>query len=634
MTSQLRFRAALGLLAIAVLLAGALNGCEQFTSPSPFPATASPTSTRSTVQVSPVAPAGGPAVQIVVSLEENGYAHLFLFSPATSSFTRLTYGQWSDITPALSPDGKTVAFASDRGGHWDLYTLDLQTGQLAQLTNTPEYDSSPTWSPDLAWIAYETYRNGNLDIAILSLADPAKTPILLTDDPATEYSPAWAPNGREIAFVSSSGGNADIWLADLNKTDGRFTNVTNSPNAQESHPVWSPDGSRLAWSSSSQTTDYDGIYVWDAGEPEKPANWIGSGSWPAWSPAGDQIVTMVNAASQELLTAYNLQGQPVFLPTMLPGHMRGLMWLGRAVQPPLPGTLQDAAAQTPAALVQGVITPEAGVPAQRWYVVPLQDVDAPYPQIHALASQPFTALRQRVIKDAGWDALASLENAYVPLTTALDPGLQQDWLYTGRAFAVNSLMVNAGWMTVAREDAATQTYWRIYLRTQNQDGSQGEPIEGAPWDLNARYALDPSKYEAGGDNAPVPSGYWIDLTSLAAAYGWSRLPALPNWRNYYSGARFTEFAFTGGLDWYSAMLQLYPSDALLTPTPLLPPTATPSRTPIPTSTPVPTRTSGPSPTASNTPPPSATPTPRPPTSTPLPTSTPPTIIPTFPTPTP
>jgi TolB protein len=313
------------------------------------------------------------------------------------------------------------------------------------------------------------------------------------------------------------------------------------------------------------------------------------------------------------------------LPTPLPGHVRGLLWPQPELTKTLPAPLRAAAVETALPYEGAAVTPEEGVPGKRWYLVSLDEVEAPFPQLHALADQSFTALRKRVIAETGWDALASLENAYIPLTTALDPGLDHDWLYTGRAFAINSLMVNAGWMAVTREDVGAQTYWRLYLRAKDQDGSKGRPLETPPWDLNARYALDPTKYEAGGDYVPVPGGYWVDFTSLAAAYGWQRLPALTNWRNYYSGARFSEFVLTGGLDWYSAMLELYPSEALLTPTAVLPPTSTPSRTPVPT------RTPGPSPTASNTPLP---PTPRPPTSTPLPTSTPPTIIPTFPSPTP
>jgi TolB protein len=227
-----------------------------------------------------------------------------------------------------------------------------------------------------------------------------------------------------------------------------------------------------------------------------------------------------------------------------------------------------------------------------------------------------------VIDEAGWDVLASLSNAFVPLTTSLDPGLGEDWLYTGRAFALNPLMSNAGWMVAIRQDYGTQTYWRLYLRTLLQDGSQGEPLHDPPWDLAARYELDPFAYEQGGKYAAVPSGYWLDFTALARQYGWQRIPSLPNWRTYYSGARFTEFALTGGLDWYSAMLEIYPSDVLVTPTHVSPPSATPTATPVPTRTPIPTRT--PRPTVTPSPTRTSSPTPTlPPTITPSPTLTPP-----------
>lgn len=561
---------------------------------------------------------------VVLSIQENGYAHLFVAIPGEMDLTRITSGDWNDITPALSPDGSRIAFASNRDGFWDIYILDLQTGGIQRLTETEAYDASPTWSPDLAWIAYTTYVDDNLEIAIYSLNDPAQGQIVLTDDPASDHSPAWAPNGRQIVFVSNRSGNSDVWLADLDRTDAsRFTNISNSPQSAEAHPAWSADGARLAWSSESQTVGYSGIYIWDAATPDRPATWIGDGDWPAWNTIGDQIIALLDGPNQEYLTAYTTDGKLLLAPFTLPGHARGLIWPNVSLSDPLPAAYQQAAALTPSALWSPIITPAPDVPNQRWYLVDLPDVQAPYPQLHDLVDESFAALRQRVTDATGWDALAGLENAFVPLTSSLDPGYSEDWLYTGRAFAINSLMTNAGWMTAVREQVGSETYWRLYLRAQRQDGSLGEPLQNPPWDLNARYELDPRSYEAGGKYAPVPSGYWVDVTSLAAAYGWQRLPALPNWQNYYAGARFTEFALTSGLDWYAAMLELYPPEILVTPTRVLPPTVTPSRTPKPTSTPGPSRT----PRATGSP--TSTRTPRPPTSTPLPTSTPPTVIPTF-----
>lgn len=561
---------------------------------------------------------------IILSMEENGYAHLFLTIPGELPPTRLTSGDWNDTTPSLSPDGTRLAFASDRDQYWDIYLLDLQTGGTQRLTNTPQYDASPTWSPDLAWIVYETYEGDNLEIALYSLTDPSEGPILLTDHPSADTSPAWSPNGRQIAFVSNRSGNNDIWLADLDRTDAsRFINLSNTPRASENHPVWRTDANQLAWASEAQDFGLSGIYIWDGRQPALPARWIGDGDWPAWSRRGEELVVALNGPNNQYLTSYDLTGRLLLPPAALPGLTRGLIWPHLHLPDPLPEAYQQAAQVTPNSVWAPAVTPAADVPNRRWYVVPLSNVQAPFPQLHDLVDESFVALRQRVIMEAGWDALASLENAFVPITSSLDPGYGEDWLYTGRAFMINSLMVNAGWMAAVREEVGAKTYWRLYLRAQQQDGSQGEPIRNPPWDLNARYDLDPRSYEAGGEYVSVPGGYWVDFTALAAAYGWNRLPALPNWRTYYAGTRFTEFVLTGGLDWYSAMLELYPPEVLVTPTRLLPPSPTASRTPIPSSTP------GPSRTPRDTLTPSLTATPRPPTSTRTPSPTPPTVIPTF-----
>jgi TolB protein len=564
---------------------------------------------------------------------------LWSFDLLSSSLTRLTTGDQNDISPSIASDGHSVAFASDRSGFWDLYVMDLRDGSTKQITETPEYDGSPAWSPDMAWLAYETLSDGQLDISMLSMTDVNAEPVLLTADPASDHSPAWSPDGRRLAFISNRTGDADVWLADLNEAADRFTNISQTPQAAESHPAWRSDGSQLAWSSRPQGTGTSGVYVWDTTRSLVAATWIANGFWPAWDAKGDGMAAVLESPTQQLISVFTLSGTPLILPSHLAGVLRGLAWSRQPLAQPLPKALQLAQGTIPTVVTPSVVAPP-DVPSERWYIVPMEDVQASSAGLHALVEPSFTQLRQRVIREAGWDALASLENAFVPFTTPLEPGLEQDWLYTGRAFAINTLMLNAGWMAVQREDIGDGTYWRVFIRVRNQDGSQGIPLRDPPWDLNTRYQLDPRAYEAGGSYAPVPPGYWLDLTSLAQAYGWQRLPAIAPWRTYYSGARFTEFVNTGGLDWYSAMLELYPPEALITPTAVLPPTITPSRTPRPTatdtatSTPRNTLTPSITPTASVTRTPSITPTPLPPSHTPPPSPTPPTVIPTFPTSTP
>ncbi len=579
-------------------------------SSTPQPASISPTESPITITSGEV---------ILLSMEENGYAHFFLYTPEGQPILRLTTGDWNDIAPALSPDGTQAAFVSDRSGYWDIYILTLATGEIQQITNSPAYDSAPTWSPDRQWLAYETYDGNDIEIAAIQLTAPENPPIFLTDNPAADTSPAWSPQGRQIAFVSNRGGDPDIWLADLDRSDeGRFTNLSNTNFAAERHPQWAEN--RLLWIAEAQGVNVGGAYIWDADQPERPARWSADADWAAWSPSREKLVTILNGPNVDYFSASSLDGGLPLSPRPLPGLVRGLLWLTLDLPAP-PETYRAASAVTPPALWSPEMTPLAEGPTQRQRLVNLPNVQSPYPQLQDQVDEAFAALRQRVIEETGWDALASLQNAFVPLTSPLDPGLGDDWLYTGRAFALNSLLTNAGWMVSVREEVGQQTFWRIYLRAQNQDGSQGQPLREAPWDLSARYNLDPQAYDQGGAFAPIPNGYWVDFTALARAYGWERQPSLPNWRTYFGGTRFTEFALTGGLDWYSALLEIYPPEALITPTPRLPPTLTPTLTPVPTITSGPSPTPSITPSPTNTLPPTATNTPIP-SPTPIPSNTP------------
>lgn len=600
------------ILSLAVLISLLLGGCLQPEVQDPTV----PVEEAAALQDTPAPPPVDPASEVVfLSVEENGYAHLFLFRSLTSEMMRISLGDWNDTAPAFNPERTRLAFASDRDGDWDLYVMDLKTGEVRQVTNSLQYDSAPSWSPDGQWLAFETYQNENLEIAVVNVDSGEIVP--LTQHPASDHSPAWAPDGRNVAFISNRGGDSDVWLANLDLAgDERYTNLSNTPFASENNPLWNRNGTQLLWSSISQTVGFSGLYIWNAATPDRSAYWVGDGGIGTWNEAANQVMAAVSGPNQTFLTSYNLEGDILLSSISLSGRVRGMTWGSAPLPNPLPDSWTQAASQPLTALWAPVVTPAGDVPNQRWTVVSIGDVQAPFPQMHDLVDESFNSLRQRVSNETGWDALASLENAFVPLTTSLEPGLDDDWLYTGRAFAINSLMANAGWMVSLREDIGAQTYWRVYIRCAVQDGSMGEPIHNAPWNLNARYDLDPRTYEQGGDYAPVPAGYWVDITALSQAYGFERLPSLPTWRTYYKGARFTTFAQTGGLTWYQAMRELYPVEALITPTKVLAPTFTPTSTPTLTPSKVPTRTPRMTFTPSLTP--TITSTPLPPTSTPTP----------------
>lgn len=548
-----------------------------------------PTQTPYIITATPETGATTPAAQgtFFLSLADAGYFHLFAYSPQTLPLTRLTTNAWDDITPVLSPDGRLLAFASNQNGYWDLYLLVLATGELTRLTDTPEYDAAPSWSPDGAYITYESFQNGDLNVFVRSLTDSAQV-YNLAQEKASESSPVWSPRGRQIAYISNRSDEPEVWIADLDLSgDDRFFNVSRSPLSVESHPAWSPDGNQLAWSSTDLASGLTGIYVWDARNPNALARRIGSGDWPVWQDNGN-LAASLNTPSQTFLTGYNVNGIINIAPMLLPGPANGLAFGNTTAA--LPGPFQQISKITPAELYKTTITLIPVTLPGRSSLASLKSVKAPFPQLHELAVNSFQALRSQVALKTGWDSLASLENAYVPLTTPLAPGLGEDWLYTGRAFTINPALIQAGWMAIIREDFGQETYWRIFLRTTAQDGSQGVPLTQVPWDFNAR-TEDSISYENGGRLAKsIPSGYWFDLTTLAVQYGWVRLPALTDWRTYYAGARFNELVFTQGLDWRTAMLQLYPPEILVTPTVVIPPTRTPTPTSMWYQSPTPTST--------------------------------------------
>ncbi len=535
---------------------------------------------------------------LLLSMSEGGYAHLFIYNPQDNAFIRLTSGAWRDVAPALSPDGNTLAFASDRNNYWDLYLLDLPSGQIRPITATRNYENAPSWSPDGQWLVYEAYAGENLDLFIVNIGDLSQPPIRLTSDPATDFAPSWSPDGRRIAFVSTRGGQSDIWLANLDVPgEGRFINLSQTPNAREDHPVWSSDGQRLMWSTMHYGTGLHQIVIWDAADGRAAAQPFGSGDAAIWSPENGRIAALLSYPNQTYLTAWTTGKHLVLPPTALPGQVRGMLWLAhRPWMDTLPQTYRQEAQITPTALWALGVTPPAEGPT-RWRLIQLEDVDAPYPALSDLVDEAFNALRQRTIAETGWDALANLESAFVPISQKLDPGLQQDWLYTGRAFALNRLLAEADWLCTQREDYNQQTWWRVYLRARAQDGSQGEPLHHLPWDFQARYTLDPSAYDEGGKLADQPpAGYWVDFTALAQDYGWQRVSALANWKSYYAGARFTEFVMREGQSWEEAMREIYPDIVLTTPTAVIPPTWTPTVTPRVWRTATPTLTPSPQPT--------------------------------------
>jgi Tol biopolymer transport system component len=93
--------------------------------------------------------------------------------------------------PSLSPDGREIAFTSDRDGNLEIFVMNVDGGRLRRLTDDPGRDEYPTWSSDGQWIAFHSERDGDFDIYIMR---PNGSDLRqLTDNDDNDTQSSWSP---------------------------------------------------------------------------------------------------------------------------------------------------------------------------------------------------------------------------------------------------------------------------------------------------------------------------------------------------------------------------------------------------------------------------------------------------------
>jgi dipeptidyl aminopeptidase/acylaminoacyl peptidase len=193
---------------------------------------------------------------------------------------RFTSGPKRDVSPRWSPDGSTIAFASNRETEKSqLFVIPATGGEAKRLTDLKEDVAEPTWSPDGSKIAFVSRVP---DQAYEEEDDHKRPPRRFRRVSYKLDNVGWVGDRRQHLFVVPSDGSGEP----RQLTSGDF---------EHSGPAWSPDGSRIAFASSREDdwdiTQVGDVYVVDAGggEPEPVTSGGGSASSPSWSPDGSRI---------------------------------------------------------------------------------------------------------------------------------------------------------------------------------------------------------------------------------------------------------------------------------------------------------------------------------------------------------
>jgi TolB protein len=206
-----------------------------------------------------------------------------------ANLDRLTNNAVADQTPAVSPDGQRIAFASNRDGNYEVYVMDQYGANPVDLTNNAASDFAPHFSPDGQKIAFVSNRDGNYEIYVMDANGSHQT--RLTTNPADDLEPTFSPDGQKIAFSRPVAGYTDIFVMDANGSNERNLTPHNDPYSDHV-PDFSPDGQHIAFTSNrGPAPQTEHIYVMDANGDNQTAitNTSAFDTYPAFSPDGTKI---------------------------------------------------------------------------------------------------------------------------------------------------------------------------------------------------------------------------------------------------------------------------------------------------------------------------------------------------------
>jgi Tol biopolymer transport system component len=225
----------------------------------------------------------------------DGATHLYRVRSDGTHVQQLTDSATGDGAPAVSPDGRTVAFVHALGDHTPVIaTIPIDGGTVTRLTDKRLFVSGPpAWSPDGSRIAFAAHDGDGQRLFVMN-ADGSDVRPITDADGLWVTGGAWSPDGTRIGFTGSLFDDkgeltsSDIFTVRPDGSD--LINITQTPAARddEAGPSWSPDGMQIAFD---ETSGRGSVVIVrnlaDGTERTITEGHVDDG--PAWSPDGSLI---------------------------------------------------------------------------------------------------------------------------------------------------------------------------------------------------------------------------------------------------------------------------------------------------------------------------------------------------------
>ncbi len=235
------------------------------------------------------------ARQIVFARIVSGIRQVFKMDVDGSNQTQLTTDlNSSSIHPVWSPDGATIAFATNRTGTggFQIWTMNPDgTNQVNRTNDGVGGNDYPAWSPDSSKIAFQRLNVSKTDVWVMAADGSGQTNLTNTTGFFFNGNPSWSPDGTMITFGSTRDGNSEVYK--MTSTGASQTRLTNNA-ANDGAPAWSPDGELIAFQSTRQGGSFKIFTMETDGSNQTQLLRQGFSSYtnPQWSPdMGEDVRT-------------------------------------------------------------------------------------------------------------------------------------------------------------------------------------------------------------------------------------------------------------------------------------------------------------------------------------------------------